>query len=77
VHGSLHNQGIKSLADFAKLKGKRVGLGATGSINQYLFARGLQNAGYRMAPKIGSLREAVRTPPHGHPASGPLPPGHA
>ena len=36
---------MKSLADFAQLKGKRVGLSATGSINQYLFARALQKAG--------------------------------
>jgi len=33
------------MADFAKLKGKRIGLSATGSINQYLFARALQKAG--------------------------------
>jgi NitT/TauT family transport system substrate-binding protein len=45
VTQDLHNEGVKSLADFAKLKGKRIGLGATGSINQYLFARGLQKAG--------------------------------
>ena len=45
VTQELHDSGIKSLADFAKLKGKRIGLGATGSINQYLFARGLQKAG--------------------------------
>jgi NitT/TauT family transport system substrate-binding protein len=45
VTQDLHDGGIKSLADFAKLRGKRIGLGATGSINQYLFARGLQKAG--------------------------------
>ena len=45
VTQELHDAGVKSLADFAKLKGKRIGLGATGSINQYLFARGLQKAG--------------------------------
>jgi NitT/TauT family transport system substrate-binding protein len=45
VSQELHDNGVKSLADFAKLKGKRIGLGATGSINQYLFARGLQKAG--------------------------------
>lgn len=45
VTAELYNEGVKSLADFAKLKGKRIGLGATGSINQYLFARGLQKAG--------------------------------
>jgi len=45
VTQELHDAGVKSLADFAKLKGKRIGLGATGSSNQYLFARGLQKAG--------------------------------
>jgi len=45
VTKDLYNSGIKSLADFGKLKGKRIGLGATGSINQYLFAHGLQKAG--------------------------------
>jgi NitT/TauT family transport system substrate-binding protein len=45
VTQELFDGGVKSLADFAKLKGKRVGLSATGSINQYLFARALQNAG--------------------------------
>lgn len=45
VTQDMYDGGVKSLADFAKLKGKRVGLSATGSINQYLFARALQNAG--------------------------------
>lgn len=45
VTQELYDSGVKSVADFARLKGKRVGLGATGSINQYLFARALQKAG--------------------------------
>jgi NitT/TauT family transport system substrate-binding protein len=45
VTQELYDGGVKTLADFGKLKGKRIGLGATGSINQYLFARALQNAG--------------------------------
>jgi NitT/TauT family transport system substrate-binding protein len=45
VTQDLYDSGIKSMADFAKLKGKRIGLGATGSINQYLFALALQKAG--------------------------------
>lgn len=45
VTQDMYDGGVKSLADFAKLKGKRIGLSATGSINQYLFARALQNAG--------------------------------
>jgi NitT/TauT family transport system substrate-binding protein len=45
VSNELHDAGVRSMADFAKLKGKRIGLSATGSINQYLFARALQKAG--------------------------------
>jgi NitT/TauT family transport system substrate-binding protein len=45
VTKDLHDAGVKSVADFAKLKGKRIGLSATGSINQYLFAKALQKAG--------------------------------
>lgn len=45
VTQELHDQGIKSIADFAKLKGKRIGLSALGSINQYTFALALQKAG--------------------------------
>jgi NitT/TauT family transport system substrate-binding protein len=45
VTQEMFDGGVKSLADFARLKGKRIGLSATGSINQYLFARALQNVG--------------------------------
>lgn len=45
VTTELNEAGVKSIADFAKLKGKRIGLSATGSINQYLFAKALQKAG--------------------------------
>ena len=45
VTQELFDGGVKSTADFAKLKGKRIGLSATGSINQYLFAKALQKAG--------------------------------
>jgi NitT/TauT family transport system substrate-binding protein len=45
VTTELNEGGVKSIADFAKLKGKRIGLSATGSINQYLFAKALQKAG--------------------------------
>ncbi len=45
VTAELNEAGVKSMADFAKLKGKRIGLSATGSINQYLFAKALQKAG--------------------------------
>ncbi len=45
VTEEMHAQGVNSMADFAKLKGKKVGLSAAGSINQYLFAKALQKAG--------------------------------
>src|SRR5665213_1140605 len=45
VTQELYDSGVKSIADFAKLEGKRIGLSATGSINQYLFAKALQQAG--------------------------------
>jgi len=45
VTQELYDAGVKSKADFAKLKGKRIGLSATGSINQYLFAKALQEVG--------------------------------
>lgn len=45
VTQELYDSGVKSIADFAKLKGKKIGLGATGSINQYTIAKALQKAG--------------------------------
>jgi NitT/TauT family transport system substrate-binding protein len=45
VTQELYDQGVRGLADFAKLKGKKIGLSATGSINQYTFALALQRAG--------------------------------
>jgi NitT/TauT family transport system substrate-binding protein len=45
VTQELYDQGVKSPADFARLKGKKVGLSATGSINQYVFSLALQKAG--------------------------------
>jgi NitT/TauT family transport system substrate-binding protein len=45
VTQELYDQGVRSPADFQKLKGKKIGLSATGSINQYVFARALQKAG--------------------------------
>ena len=40
VTPELYEQGVHSVADFAKLKGKRIGVGALGSINQYNIAKG-------------------------------------
>jgi len=45
VTQELYDQGVRSAADFGKLKGKRIGVGAVGSINQYNTARALQKAG--------------------------------
>lgn len=45
VTQELYDQGVKKASDFAKLKGKRIGVGAVGSINQYTTAKALQKAG--------------------------------
>ncbi len=45
VTQDLYDQGLKSLKDFAKLRGKTIGLVALGSINQYNLGRALQMAG--------------------------------
>jgi NitT/TauT family transport system substrate-binding protein len=52
VTQELYDAGVKSLADFAKLKGKKVGVGATGSINQYFLAQGLLKAGLDPAKDV-------------------------
>ncbi|TMJ33846.1 MAG: ABC transporter substrate-binding protein [Alphaproteobacteria bacterium] len=44
VSQELYDQGVRALADFGKLKGKRVGVGALGSINQYNLALALAKA---------------------------------
>ena len=45
VSQQTYDQGVHSLADFAKLKGKKVGMSAVGSINQYTFSLALIKAG--------------------------------
>jgi NitT/TauT family transport system substrate-binding protein len=45
VTQELYDQGIRTMADLAKLKGKKVGVNAVGSINQYDMSRALQKAG--------------------------------
>jgi NitT/TauT family transport system substrate-binding protein len=52
VSQSMADQGVRSLADFAKLKGKRVGVGALGSINQFNAAKGLMKAGLDPAKDV-------------------------
>jgi NitT/TauT family transport system substrate-binding protein len=45
VRQSFYDEGVHGLADFAKLKGKRFGVGAVGSINQYNLAQALLKVG--------------------------------
>src|SRR5258708_886505 len=45
VTPALYDQGLHSMADVAKLKGKKVGVGGLGSINQYSIAQTLVKAG--------------------------------
>jgi NitT/TauT family transport system substrate-binding protein len=52
VSQEAYDQGVRSLADFAKLKGKRVGVAALGSINQYNVALALAKAGLDPAKDV-------------------------
>ncbi len=52
VSQELFDQGVRSLADFAALKGKRVGVAALGSINQYNVALALAKAGLDPAKDV-------------------------
>jgi NitT/TauT family transport system substrate-binding protein len=45
VSKQMAENGVKSLADLGKLKGKKIGVSGTGSINQYVFSLALQKAG--------------------------------
>jgi NitT/TauT family transport system substrate-binding protein len=45
VTQGMADQGIKTMADFGKLKGRKVGVGALGSINQYNMAQALLKVG--------------------------------
>jgi NitT/TauT family transport system substrate-binding protein len=52
VTQALYDDGIKSMADFAKLKGKKMGVGALGSINQYNLAQALLKVGLDPAKDV-------------------------
>jgi NitT/TauT family transport system substrate-binding protein len=52
VTQALYDQGVRGTADFAKLKGKKFGVGALGSINQYNAAQALLNAGLDPAKDV-------------------------
>jgi len=45
VSKAMADAGVKSVADFGELKGKKIGVSGTGSINQYMFSLALQKAG--------------------------------
>ena len=45
VSKQMADAGVKSVADLGKLKGKKIGVSGTGSINQYMFSLALQKAG--------------------------------
>src|SRR5215472_2575039 len=52
VTQALYDQGVHGLADFAKLKGKRFGVGAVGSINQFNLAQAVLKAGLDPAKDV-------------------------
>ena len=52
VRQPLYDEGVRSLTDFGKLKGKKFGVGAVGSINQYNLAQGLLKAGLDPAKDV-------------------------
>lgn len=45
VSKQMADGGVKTLADLGKLKGKKIGVSGTGSINQYIFSLALQKVG--------------------------------
>jgi len=52
VSQELADQGIRAIGDLAKLKGKRAGVAALGSINQYALSLGLIKAGLNPATDV-------------------------
>ena len=52
VTQALYDAGVHSMADFAKLKGKKMGVGALGSINQYNLAQALMKGGLDPAKDV-------------------------
>ncbi|MDC7788890.1 ABC transporter substrate-binding protein [Rhodoplanes sp. TEM] len=45
VSKEMADAGVKTLGDLGRLKGKKIGVSGTGSINQYVFSLALQKAG--------------------------------
>ena len=52
VTQALYDEGLKSPADFARLKGKKIGVSANGGINQYNMSQGLLKAGLDPAKDV-------------------------
>ena len=52
VTQALYDDGVHAMADFAKLKGKKMGVGALGSINQYNLAQALLKVGLDPAKDV-------------------------
>ena len=52
VTQALYDQGVHAMGDFAKLKGKKMGVGALGSINQYNLAQALLKVGLDPAKDV-------------------------
>jgi len=52
VTQALYDEGIHAMGDFAKLKGKKMGVGALGSINQYNLAQALLKVGLDPAKDV-------------------------
>ena len=52
VTKAMADQGVRSLEDIGKLKGKRIGVGAVGSINQFNAAKALIKAGLDPAKDV-------------------------
>ena len=52
VTQALYDEGLKSVADFGRLKGKKIGVSANGGINQYNLSQGLIKAGLDPAKDV-------------------------
>ena len=64
VTQELYDQGVRSLADFGKLKGKKVGVGALGSINQYNCRAGAAEGRARSRQGRAVDRQRAAAGPH-------------
>ena len=56
VTQALYDEGLNSVADFARLKGKKIGVSAQGGINQYNLSQGMIKVGLDPARRRGMDR---------------------